>query len=258
MAFIDYRTKYPRMRMSRDDQGVLEIVLNTEGGPLLYTHSGGPSPQAEFADAFADIAHDPDNRVVLITGTGDQFSGPAASRETFPAGDIAAWERIRRNGIRLTMNLLEIDVPMISCINGPALRHPEIALLADIVLAAERATIQDTAHFANGLVPGDGMNVVLPLLMGYNRGRYHLLTGKSISAQDALAWGLVSEVLPNDQLLARGRELATELARRNPLVLRYTRLLFTQPLKKTMHDILGYGLALEAIAAVEESERRVR
>jgi len=256
MGFDSYRTKYPRLMMTRNEAGILEVTLNTDGGPLEYAHSGGPSPQAEFADAFAEIARDPDNRVVLITGTGDRFSGPAATPETFPVGDIAAWEQIRRNGIRLTMGLLEIDAPVVSCINGPALRHPEIALLADIVLAAEEATIQDTAHFTNDLVPGDGMNVILPLLMGYNRGRYHLLTGKSISAQDALAWGLVSEVLPRSDLLARGRTLANELATRNPLVLRYTRLLFTQPLKKMLGDVLDYGLALEAIAAVDESNRR--
>jgi enoyl-CoA hydratase/carnithine racemase len=256
MEFDSYREKYPRMRMSRDADGILEVTLHTDGRPLEYSYTNGPSPQAEFADAFGDIARDADNRVVLITGTGDRFSGPAASPENFAVGDIAAWERIRRNGIRLTMGLLEIDVPVISCINGPALRHPEIALLADIVLAAEGATVQDTAHFTNDLVPGDGMNVVLPLLMGYNRGRYHLLTGTSISANDAHAWGLVAEVLPPEDLLERGRELARQLATRNPLVLRYTRLLFTHPLKKMMHDVLGYGLALETIAAVDESNRR--
>ena len=150
------------------------------------------------------------------------------------------------------MGMLDIDAPVIACVNGPALRHAEIALLADIVLASDTATFQDTAHMSNDLVPGDGINVVLPLLMGYNRGRYHVLTGKAISAADAHEWGLVAEVLPPDEVLARGRALAQELALKNPLLLRYTRLLFTHPLKKMMHDLLGYGLALESLAAVDE------
>jgi enoyl-CoA hydratase/carnithine racemase len=251
-----YADRYSRISMERDERGVLEVTLHTGGGPFAYTMGDGPSPHAELAEAFNDIASDDENRVVLLTGTGDRFSGPAASPDRFLAGDAADWERIRREGVRLTMGLLEIDAPMIACVNGPALRHAEIALLADIVLASETATFQDTAHVSNDLVPGDGINVVLPLLMGYNRGRYHVLTGKAISAREAHEWGLVAEILAPADLLARGRELAQELARKNPLLLRYTRLLFTHPLKKMMHEVLGYGLALESLAAVDESNRR--
>lgn len=254
MNFEDYCDRYRFMRMTRE-RGILELTLHSDGGPLEWGHIGGP--HAEFAGAFADIASDPDNRVIILTGTGDSFSGPAASQETFPRGDARTWEVIRRNGMRLTMGLLEIDAPIISCINGPALRHPEIPLLADIVLAADGATIQDSAHFVNRTVPGDGMNVVLPLLMGYNRGRYLLLTGQTIDAEEAHKLGLVAEVMPREQLLPRARELAERLLEQNPLVLRYTRLLFTHPLKKAMHDLLGYGLALEGLAAVDESSGKV-
>lgn len=242
--------------MERDGQGVLEFTLHTDGGPFNYTMGAGPSPHAELAEAFAAVAADDENRVILLTGTGDRFTGPAASPDRFLSGDTRSWERIRREGVRLTMGLLEIDAPIISCVNGPALRHAEIGLLADIVLAADTATFQDTAHMSNGLVPGDGMNVVLPLLMGYNRGRYHLLTGKAFSAEEAHEWGLVAEVMPAKDLLPRGREIAQQLASKNPLLLRYTRLLFTHPLKKMMHDVLGYGLALESLAAVDETQRR--
>jgi enoyl-CoA hydratase/carnithine racemase len=155
------------------------------------------------------------------------------------------------------MGLLDIDALVISCINGPALRHPEIPLLADIVLAGEEATIQDSAHFVNRTMPGDGMNVIMPLLMGYNRGRYFLLTGQTMDAQRMLELGLVNEVLPRDALLPRARELAEELIQQNPLVLRYTRLIFTHPLKKALHDVLGYGLALEGLAAIDESSGTV-
>lgn len=251
--FEEYCERYDCLRMRRE-RGVLELTLHTDGGPLVWAHNDGA--HAELAQAFPTIAADPENQVVILTGTGDRFSGPAASSETFPRGGPRNWETIRRNGIRLTMGLLEIDAPVISCINGPALRHPEIPLLADIVLASEHATLQDTAHFANRTVPGDGMNVVMPLLMGYNRGRYFLLTGQSISAAEAHDLGLVGEVLPTERLLPRAWELAEGLLEQNPLVRRYTRTLFTHPLKKAMHELLGYGLALEGLAAVDESTAR--
>jgi enoyl-CoA hydratase/carnithine racemase len=256
MKFEQYRDRYRRIRMERDERGVLELTLHTDGGPFDYTLGAGPSPHAELAEAFTDVASDGENRVIVLTGAGDRFMGPAASPDRFLSGDTRAWERIRREGVRLTMGLLEIDAPVIGCINGPAVRHAELGLLSDIVLAADTAIFQDTAHMSNGLVPGDGMNVVLPLLMGYNRGRYHLLTGKAFSAQEAHTWGLVAEVMPTEDLLPRGRELAQQLAAKNPLLLRYTRLLFTHPLKQMMHDVLGYGLALESLAAVDETHRR--
>src|ERR1700742_4281006 len=133
--------------MARDERGVLEVTFHTGGGPFDYTMAGdGPSPHAELADAFQDIASDDENRVVLLTGTGDRFSGPAASPDRFLAGDTRAWETIRREGVRLTMGLLDIDAPVVACVNGPALRHAEIALLADVVIASDTATFQDTAH----------------------------------------------------------------------------------------------------------------
>jgi enoyl-CoA hydratase/carnithine racemase len=149
------------------------------------------------------------------------------------------------------MNLLDIEVPMISAINGPALRHSEMPLLCDIVLAADDVTFQDSAHFINGLIPGDGMHVVYPLLLGLNRGRYFLLTGQTIGASQALELGLVSEVLPRAELLPRAWILAEQLAQQSDLVLHYTRVLMTQNIKRQMHDILGYGLALEGMGSAD-------
>ena len=124
-------------------------------------------------------------------------------------------------------------------------------LLCDIVLAAEEVEFQDSGHFVNGLIPGDGMHIIYPLLLGINRGRYFLLTGQSLSAQQALDLGVVNEVLPRDRLMDRAWELAEQLIQQSPLVLRYSRVLLTQNLKRQMHDLLGYGLALEGLGSAQ-------
>ena len=248
MEFEEYAGKYRNIAMSRED-GILEMVFGTNGGPLEWTTIGGA--HSEFADAFANVARDPANRVVLLTGTGDAYSLPSPTEEPF-AGDTETWDIILRNAMQMINSLLNIDALVISCINGPAYRHAEIPLLADIVLAADDAVVQDEGHFINRLAPLDGMNVIMPLLMGYNRGRYFLLTGQVLSAQEMLDLGLVSEVLPRGELLERARELARQLSAQNPLVIRYTRRLFTHPLKRAMHELLGYGLALEGLGYIDE------
>jgi enoyl-CoA hydratase/carnithine racemase len=119
------------------------------------------------------------------------------------------------------------------------------------VLASNEAAFQDSGHFVNGLIPGDGMHVIYPMLLGLNRGRYFLLTGQTIEAQEALTLGLVNEVMPREDLLPRAWTLAEQLAQESDLVRRYTRVLMTQYIKRMMHEILGYGLALEGLGSVD-------
>lgn len=252
----EYQTKYASMRIERDG-GILEVHFHTDGGPLVWSH-GERGTHAEFADAFTNIARDPENLVVIMTGTGDVFSGPRADPTTFPdVGPLDA-ETLRFDALQLTNGLLDIPGPVISCLNGPAHRHAEIPLLADIVLAAPDASVQDSAHFPNRTAPGDGVNLVFPLLMGWNRGRYFLLTGQELGAQEMHQIGLVNEVLPRDELLPRARDLAGELVQQNPLVLRYTRSMFTEPLRGMVQRYLPHSLALEMIGMLHESDLRQR
>ena len=244
VTFEDYRDRYETIRMSRTD-GVLELTFHTDGGPLQWSAKGS---HADFSDAFLEIARDEENEIVIMTGTGDQFSGPLGRTGSVPRSDPREWETIRRHGIQLTRSLLEIEAIVISCVNGPAIRHPEIPLVADVVLAAPTATFQDSAHFRTGVVPGDGLHYFLPALLGPNRARYFALTGQVIDAEEAKQLGLVAEIHPRDELLPRAYQLAAQFKQMPLLARRYTKLLMTESLRRTTQELLGYGLALEGLA----------
>ena len=245
-----YAERFRTVRFHRED-GILQMTLHSDGGPLVW----GKVPHAELADAFLCVAQDRDNQLVILTGTGDEFSGP---RVTSPADNrkhhkVSAkeWAELVVTGKNLLFNLLRIDVPMISAVNGPAVRHAEIPVMCDIVLASENAVFQDSAHFSGGLVPGDGVHVVFPLVMGLNRGRYFLLTGQSLDAHEAKDMGLVNEVLARDRLLPRAWELARRIMEQPEVNRRYARLLLTERLRRQMHELLPYGLALESFAGLQ-------
>lgn len=244
----DYATRYECARFTRDDHGVLEVALHTDGGPLQWSLA----VHRELPEVFREVGDDRENKVVILTGTGAAFSEPrvAADQPTLfrqrPRYDDA--DRIVREGKALITNFLNIDVPVISAINGPAWRHAEIPLLADIVLAADTACFQDSAHFSGGLVPGDGMHIVMPLLLGPNRARYFLLMGQTIAAAQALHLGLVAEVLAPQDLLPRARAIARQLANKPRSLARLTRSVLTEQLKRQAGELLSYGLHAEFYA----------
>src|SRR5215510_770301 len=216
----EYAEKYPNISMERRD-GILLIRFHTDGGPFAWSLEA----HRDLGYAFDDIGSDTENRLVIMTGTGDRFLGsrPPAPGAGAPKTTARSFDAVYWEGKRLLTNLLEIPVPMISAVNGPATIHAELPLLCDIVLASEQATFQDAPHFPGGTVPGDGVHVVWPLVLGANRGRYFLLTGQKLSAQEALKLGVISEVVSRDKLLSRARELAEQLAKQPPLTLRYAR-----------------------------------
>ena len=256
-SFDEYANRYKTVRMERRD-GILQATLHTGGGSMVWAEV----PHREVGYAFADIGSDPENKVVILTGTGDAFiargTGPKPAW-TMPPSDSdrkwnvhELWDKTYWEGKKLLTNLLDIEVPVIAAINGSARVHSEIPLLCDIVLADDTTVFQDGGHFPRGIPSADGVHIVFPLLMGWNRGRYFLLTGQEIDAQRALELGLVSEVLPPDRLISRAWELAEQLAQQPVLNLRYTRVALTMHLKRLLQDYLGYGLAVEGLAAVQQ------
>jgi enoyl-CoA hydratase/carnithine racemase len=246
----EYASKYSCIKMERRN-GVLQVTLHTEGGSLRW----GLLPHKELPLAFHDIANDHETKVVILTGTGDEFSGPRVTNTGHPLfptrPSMEVVDALVSEGKQGLMNFLNIDVPVISAVNGPAWRHSELPLLADIVLAADTAAFQDSAHFIGGLVPGDGMHVVYPLLLGVNRARYFLLTGETLDANKAHELGLVAEVLPRDKLIARAWALADDMAKRPKSLLRLSRAVLTEHIKRHMQDYLGFGLYVEMLALMD-------
>lgn len=245
------KEQYACAEIARRD-GLLEVRLHTDGGPFLW---GGPSA-GSLCELLADIAADPGVHLIILTGTGDIFCGNGMQLDPLPVFTARDWEDIRWHGERLVTSLLGIQAPIIACINGPVTMHAEIPLLCDIVLAADDTHIQDEGHFLVNVVPGDGLHIFMPLLMGLTRARYYLYTGQKIGAREAQDMGLVNELLPREQLLPRARELAAEMLKRSPMVLRYTRLLLMHHVRKLVHDLGGYGGALEGLAVVDLAGRR--
>ena len=242
--FDSYRDAFPNARLGRKPNGVLEVALHTDGGKLVFdgqTHE-------QFVDLFHAIGEDRDNRVVILTGTGDAFMD-AISPEGFDFFTPHGYDKILREGRKVLTNILDVEVPMITALNGPVLLHSEYALLTDIILATPGTVFQDKPHFEFGIVPGDGLHVLWPEVIGSIRGRYFLLTRQVLDAETAKDWGVVNEIVPADRLLARAHDIADGIAALPPLTSRYTRIALTQRLRRLVEEGIGYGMALEGISA---------
>jgi enoyl-CoA hydratase/carnithine racemase len=244
--FADYKDRYRNIALERDDDGILLMRLHTEGGHFVWSEES----HEELGYCFADIGADRGNRVVVMTGTGDVWC-EEINFASFKLNNAAEWDHTFYDGRKLLKNLLDIEVPIISAVNGPSRFHPEIPVLSDIVIASETALFQDAPHFMGGIVPGDGAHVVWTHLLGPNRGRYFLLMGQELDAQKALDYGVVGEVVPAYELQARAMEIAKIFAGKTDLALRYTRVVLTQRYKRLMDEGLSLGLGLEALAVID-------
>ena len=244
--FDAYQDGFPIARMNRSKSGVLEVALHTDGGTLVFnghTHE-------QFVDLFHAVGSDPDNRVVILTGSGDAFM-ETISPEGFDFFTPQGYDKIYREGRKVLMNILDIEVPLIAAVNGPARLHSEYILLADIVLATPSTVFQDKPHFEFGIVPGDGVHLLWQEVIGSLRGRYFILTRQELDAETAKEWGAVNEIVPANELLARAREIAEGLAKLPPLTTKYTRIALTQKLRRIIDEGVTLGLALEGISAAD-------
>jgi enoyl-CoA hydratase len=144
------------------------------------------------------------------------------------------------------------DTPVIGAINGPAVTGGlELAMCCDFLIASDRARFADT-HARVGVVPGGGMSIRLPQLIGPDRARRMSFTGDFISATTAYEWGLVTEVVPHESLMERARAVAAAITSIPAAYVREVRRLYA-----AMEELTGQeAWAAEAKIAREWMEQR--
>lgn len=207
-----------------------------------------------FASAAADINGDRNLRCAILTGAGKAFSAGGnlkAMKErdgAFAGAGTAIREGYRTNIHRIVRSLWALEVPLISAVNGPAIGlGNDVACLGDIRIASDTAIFGAT-FLKIGLVPGDGGAWLLPKIIGHARASELLFTGKTIDAATALDWGLVSRVVPANELMDEARALASDVAAQPPDVLRMTKKLLRQGQSESFESIMELSAAMQALA----------
>jgi enoyl-CoA hydratase/carnithine racemase len=241
----EYFTKYKNFALSRSPSGVLTLRFHTDGGP----HTFDGTAHHDLPRLLEDIAFDPANRVLVLTGTGDSFiagiDGPSLGDLTKPMG----FDVMYTEGRRGVQRLVDLELPIIAAVNGPAPVHSEYALLADVVIASDTAVFSDMPHLAFGIAPGDGLAVVWEEVLGLNRARHLAITQGSFTAHQALEWGAVAEVTPLGQVLPRAQELAEQMTQRPHLTNKYMAVVFRQRISRRLAEGMLAGMALEGVTA---------
>ena len=202
---------------------------------------------AQFVALWGHIEDDDDCRAVVLTGAGRAFSA-GGSYEDFEHRrvDLAVRRRSLRLARRLADEMLNVAVPVVAAVNGPAVGLGcTVTTLCDIVFMAEGAFLADT-HVSVALVAGDGGAVTWPAMTSLLKAKQYLLTGDRIPSAEAVALGLANFVVPAGQLLEEALAFAHRLAAQPPQAVQETKALLNQHLRANAVRALGYGLAAES------------
>jgi 2-oxoglutaroyl-CoA hydrolase len=228
-------TDYDGFRVDRDDRGVLTITLDDPAKmnrvPL--------AARGQLADLFTELADDDAVRFVVLTGAGENFTA---------GGDIAAFMDATPEELsRLAWNVAAPErcpKPVIARVRGYCLGVGlELALACDFRVAAEDAQL-GLPEVGLGMIPGSGGTQRLARLVGLGRAKDAVMRRRRIGAQDALAWGLVSEVVAPDELDAAVERVIADLDGLSPLALRMAK----RVLNHVYDAPLSIGLELEGLA----------
>ena len=170
----------------------------------------------DLLTALRAVAEDADARAVLITGAGRGFSSGAdlkeISTETTPDGRPNVYATLTERYHPIMKGIRELPKPVIAAVNGPAVGIGcSLALCSDLIIAAESAYF--LLAFVNiGLVPDGGSSLFVPTRVGMARATELAMLGERLPAQQALSWGLINRVLPDDRLREEARALAVKMA----------------------------------------------
>lgn len=234
---------------SNRDGAVLTITLNRPD----VLNALNAAMQEAFGAALAD-ASDPEVRAVVITGAGRGFCvGQDLTEFRESAGDIA--DRLRANYHPNIRAIRALEKPVIAAVNGAAAgAGVSLACACDIRLAADTATF--VPAFINiGLIPDSGGSFFIHRLLGYARAFEWMASGRRLSAAEAHAWGLVSEVVEADRLGERAGEVASELAALPTRGIGMTKRLFDSAQTATLEEQLELEAELQSAATQTEDFR---
>jgi len=209
----------------------------------------------ELTRLFRDLKREDRARAVLFTGRGRAFSA-GGDFAWFPTlDDLEKLEHLRRDAKQMIWDLLDVELPIVAALNGPAVGlGASLALLCDVVFMAETATLADP-HVRVGIVAGDGGAAIWPLVLGPARAKQFLLTGDAVSAEDALRMGLVNRVVAPDALEAEALAFAARLAAGAPLAVRYTKQAVNKLVKDALNTAFDTSTALEIVTFRSEDHR---
>ncbi len=217
VPFEVYSKRYEgHVHMTRTPDGIVLLQMHTNGRPMIWARG----VHRAFHMAVRDIASDPENRMLIVTGCGNYWVGYGLDTSSYQETGLnetnyksrveASFNDYTADAMPLQENLIwDLKIPTIALINGPGY-HMDMGLQCDLAICTDDTVMFDV-HPHMGFVSGDGVNISMAELMGSKRAAYYMLTGKPVTAQQALEWGMVNEVVPRDQLLSAGMELAHEI-----------------------------------------------
>src|SRR5262245_57489084 len=237
MNYSDYRhlTFEPR------PNGVLLVTINR---PEVLD-AANARLHWEFGQIWLTVDADPKTRVVVVTGAGKAFSaGGDLGLIDDMAGNPQALSQTLREAADIVYNMINLDKPVVSAINGVAVGAGlVVALLADVSIMAETARITD-GHTRLGVVAGDHAAIVWPLLCGMAKAKYYLLTSDFIDGREAERIGLVTQCVPLDKVMERAWDVADRLAAGSQHSIRWTKRSLNNWLRQA-GPIFDQSLALE-------------
>jgi enoyl-CoA hydratase/carnithine racemase len=248
------------------------LTIETSGATQVWTINlpavGNAITDSGFIAAMetaVDTANsDTAIRALILTGAGKIFSAGGNVKEMADGQGMFGLEPIDQryayvDGIqRIPRALARLEVPLIAAVNGPAIGAGcDLAMMCDLRVASERASFAES-FVQIGLVPGDGGTWFLQRAIGYERAAEMTLTGDKIDAATALAWGLVTRVVPHDELLAAAGDLADRIAKNPPHALRMAKRLLQESRTGLLESTLGMAAAMQPLAHRDvEHQRRI-
>ncbi len=245
---------YPGYRALHFDRGgsVLRVAIDH---PESELNTVDALLHGELSRLFRDLKREDEARAVLLIGRGRAFSA-GGDFDWFPTlDDLAKLEHLRRDAKQMIWDLLDVELPIVTALNGPAVGlGASLALLSDVIFMAETATLADP-HVRVGIVAGDGGTAIWPLVLGPARAKQFLLTGDPVTAADALRMGLVNHVVAPDALESEALAFATRLAAGAPLAVRYTKQAVNKLVKEALNTAFDTATALEIVTFQSEDHR---